>query len=183
MSGNFRFPRGVLVLGNLLFSVLASPFATADSDPLFQKMEGKWVGHGVRNYPISGRQVTVDAEVQTSSITVGGLPALLSQNQITESVPNSAPRTYSTVYWVQPLQGQPGSYALGAQGSTQAGSSGVLGADGVFRVEQNLGGGSTPYVVKSETQFFGDHTVYSDTFTIGTVVQSQTQIDYQRATP
>lgn len=146
-------------------------------------MEGKWQGHGIRSYPLSGRQTTIDAVVETSLVVIGGSRALLSQNQITETAPDTSPRTYSTVYWVRAAAGRPDSYELGAQGSTEPTSSGSLGSDGIFRVEQDLGGGSQPYVIQSETQFLQDHTVYTDTFSIGTEIQSKSRIEYQRITP
>ena len=145
-------------------------------------MEGHWHGHGVRNYPISGRQVQVDAEVQTSYEVIRGQTALVSQNQITESASNTPPRTYQSTYWVRPSEGVPQSdhYELGAQGSDQAGSTGVLTSDGGFEVEQDLGNG---YVVRSRTEFQQDRTIYSDTFTVGNEIQSQTHIEYRRTTP
>ena len=164
-------------------ALLCISIAHADTDPLLSKMEGKWHGHGIRTYAISERQITVDADVETSDIQVGGQLALLSQNRITESAPNTPSRTYMTIYWVRPAQGRPGSYELGAQNSIQPSSSGSLDSDGIFRVEQDLGGGNPPFMVKSETQFLPEHTIYSDTFSNGTAVQSQTRIDYQRTTP
>ena len=134
-----------------------------------------------RTYPISGKQVTVDADVQTTATVIDGKSALLSQNHITET--SQTTKTYLSIYWIRPVDGQPGSYELGSQGTDQPSSSGVLGSDGIFRVEQDLGGGSTPYVVRSQTVFSPDQSVYSDTFTVGTEIQSQTRIEYQRTTP
>jgi hypothetical protein len=152
-----------------------------DPDPLFTRMQGHWAGHGVRTFPISGRQVKIDADVETTSTLVGGKAAILSVNHITETDPsNPIAKSYVTTYWVMPTSGQSGVYGLGAQGSTQPSSSGVLGSDGLFRVEQDLGGG---YVVKSQTQFQSDRTIYSDTFQAGDEIQSQSRIEYQRITP
>jgi hypothetical protein len=171
----------ILVLGALL---VFSPLAHAQTaDPLFSRMLGHWQGQGTRLSPISGHQLTVQADVVATIEELNGKTALLSQNQITETDSSVTPpsvKTYVRNYWILPVDGQPGQYELGAQGSTQPSSSGVLGSDGVFRVEQDLGGGANPYVDRSQTEFDSDRTVYSDTFSIGNEVQSRTQIEYLR---
>lgn len=165
----------------MLFFILAAFLSTAhaDQDPLLARMEGHWVGHGVRKYAISGRQVQIDADVQTAYQVIGGQNALVSRNQITESAPGAAPRGYTLTYWVRP-EGRPGSYALGAMTSTQPTSWGQFLGDGSFQSEQDLGG-NPPLDVSSTTRFYPDRTTYDETFRIGSEVQSQTEIEYQRA--
>jgi len=165
----------------LIILVLALGLSSAYADdPLFSRMEGEWLGHGNRFFPLSGRRVQVDAEVTTSFEVIRGKIALLSQNRITEISSDAAPKTYLSNYWVRPSDSGEGAYELGVDGSTQATSTGAVGRDGVFRVEQDFGGGNQPLVDRSETQFLPGQSLYSDTFTQGTQVQSQTQIEYRR---
>jgi hypothetical protein len=171
----------------------ANPEHLFSQDPLFSQMEGSWTGQGVRTEAISGRQIQIRAVVATHYETDGGVIELVSQNQITETSPGSAPNSYESTYWVRVKVGEAGTYELGAPGQSAPSSIGILGQDGIFRVEQDLGGASGVsnqagsqaakaglYVIRSETEFQSNQTVYSDRFTDGSELQSQTRIVYQR---
>lgn len=176
------------LLAVLLFSqpVLAAPaVAPSSDDPLFVRMEGRWVGTGVRHELLPPpSDVSVQAQVTTSYEIVRGRLALVSHNQITETASGAAPNTYTTVYWVQPKAGVPGVYEMGSEGSTQVSSTGTLGADGIFRVAEDLGGG---YTVDSQTVFLPGRSIYSETFSSmtqsGSQIQIQTRIEYERVGP
>jgi hypothetical protein len=175
-----RFSALILSFG-LALALSASAFA---DDPLFSQMQGHWIGHGSRFHPISGRQIVVDTEVTTSFEVIRGKTALLSQNRITETAAGAPPKTYLSDYWIRQSDNQPDpktvSYELGVQGSTLVASTGVLGADGVFRVEQDFGNANQAEVDRSETHFLLDQTNYSDVFSLGAEIQTQTQIEYHR---
>lgn len=145
-------------------------------------MLGHWKGTGTRSYPISGRQVEVSEDVLTISQAIHGEDAAFSRDQVTETAPGAAPRSYVTEYWVSPTAGHPGCYALGGasdQGPGPASAIGLLGSDGVFRVDQNLGNG---YLVHSETRFEAGETLYTEIFKSGDEVQSRTEIRYTQIT-
>ncbi len=175
-----KLARFVIIFSAILSGHLAFGASFAN-DPLFSQMEGHWTGHGNRIHLLSGRQTQVDVEVTTTYEEIRGKTALLSQNRITETDAGALAKTYLSNYWIRPSDTVPGGYELGLEGSTTPSSSGVLGSDAVFKVEQDFGGGSTDALVdRSQTQFFPDRTVYSDVFTQGTQVQTQTQIEYRR---
>lgn len=156
--------------------------AGADGDRLFPLMQGHWTGTGARQYLSDGTESTLSVEVDTSSEILGGRPALVSRNQWVETLAQGTPRTYLSNYWIEsaPLSG---TYQLGYLGSEKVSSTGVFGTDGIFRVDQQIGGGSEPMVVHSETQFLPEGTLYTETFSIGAQIVTRTRIEYRRAAP
>jgi hypothetical protein len=151
-----------------MHALVALTFALAAQDPLFQKMEGTWIGHGERVQLISGEHVRIESKTQAA--IVGG--RLESRNEITETPDHGAPRTYARDYWILPDATQAGAYVFGVQDT--ATSRGHL-RENILELEQNMG----DYVIRSRTRFDGQGSDYEEALWHGERQLTRTQIHYQ----
>ncbi|MGK5082282.1 hypothetical protein WDW37_03175 [Bdellovibrionota bacterium FG-1] len=163
----------IRVLAGLCWSALVVASALASADPLFEKMEGEWVGQGIRTQKISGRSVQI--ETKTRAYRDGD--RLVSHNELVEIKPGSVPTTYQRTYWIRPVLNENGetSYELGDQGSVSHGQW----LNDRFEVQQELGG-DPPYVIRSSTQFAPESSYYHETLWAGARLLAETSIEFHR---
>jgi hypothetical protein len=148
-------------------------------DPLFSRMEGHWTGTGTVTYSISGRQESLQVDVNSVVSIVDGQERLTSTSQVTQTQAGAPSKVYQTSYWITPSP-TPGTYNLGYGASAQVTSTGTLDAHLTFETDQSFGADDSAYVVHSSTQFESDgSSIYTQFATQGQSVLSRTVIHYQ----
>src|SRR5262249_24825822 len=149
------------LIPTLAASVLALSLST---DPLFQRMEGRWTGRGERVQLGSGHRIAIDARVESRQEGTH----LVSRNTIRQLAPTGASRAYTRVYWLEAI-GE-GRYALGADGAAVP-AAGRFEGD-TFTVLQDFGG-EAPLRVESVTRFREGLTEYRERLQRGDQVVSE----------
>jgi len=176
----FRFTFAFLVLVCCLRVSAQESCFEINNDPLFNKMEGAWIGKGTRIYLASKNKVEIQIEVETQKNRANGI---FSKNNIEEFIIEDNQRktlkSYLYSYWIKCKER--GHYVLGKGDSfkeEKSNSKGIFQND-VFNTTEYIGGDATK--VLGETRFIStDHVEFSQKFYFDNKLQSITEIKFYK---